>query len=221
MSDNFGSTDEFGSMTDLKLVIGDKKLSSWSMRPWILLKEKNIPFTEISLTLNTPEFHEKIKLYSNAGKVPVLVDDDVKIWDTYGIVEYLAETFPEKNLWPKDKTLRAVARSIVAEMHSGFTDLRKNLPMKIVEKLHGKSFPEEVWKDIQRIESIWKECLHSYKGPFLFGKEFTIADAFYAPVVGRFITYGIELGPEANEYVSKIRNLHSYKEWIEGALKNS
>lgn len=112
-------------MTNLQLVIGDKKLSSWSMRPWILLKEKNIPFIEISLTLNTPEFYEKIKLYSNASKVPVLIDGDIKIWDTNSIVEYLAETFPEKNLWPKDKTLRAIARSIVAEMHSGFSDLRK------------------------------------------------------------------------------------------------
>lgn len=125
MGDNFGSTDEFDRMIDLQLVIGDKKFSSWSMRPWILLKENNIPFTEISLTLNTPEFHEKIRFYSDAGKVPVLVDGDVRIWDTYSIVEYLAETFPEKNLWPKNKTLRAVARSIVAEMHSGFADLRK------------------------------------------------------------------------------------------------
>lgn len=106
------------------------------MRPWILLKENNIPFTEISLTLNTPEFHEKIGFYSDAGKVPVLVVGDVKIWDTYSIVEYLAETFPEKNLWPKNKVLRAVARSIVAEMHSGFTDLRRNLSMNLVEKLH-------------------------------------------------------------------------------------
>ncbi|WP_025181232.1 glutathione S-transferase family protein [Leptospira interrogans serovar Szwajizak] len=207
-------------MTNLQLVIGDKKLSSWSMRPWILLKEKNIPFIEISLTLNTPEFYEKIKLYSNANKVPVLIDGDIKIWDTNSIVEYLAETFPEKNLWPKDKTLRAIARSIVAEMHSGFSDLRKNLPMKIIEKLYGKSFPEEVWKDIQRIESIWKDCLNLYQGPFLFGKEFTIADAFYTPVVGRFITYGIELDSEANKYVSTISDLHSYKEWIEEALKS-
>lgn len=136
------------------------------MRPWILLKENNIPFTEISLTLNTPEFHEKIGFYSDAGKVPVLVVGDVKIWDTYSIVEYLAETFPEKNLWPKNKVLRAVARSIVAEMHSGFTDLRRNLSMNLVEKLHGKTFSEEVWKDIRRIESIWKKCLSSYQGPF-------------------------------------------------------
>ncbi|AVQ11723.1 glutathione S-transferase family protein [Leptospira santarosai] len=208
-------------MTDLQLVIGDKKFSSWSMRPWILLKESNIPFREVSLTLNTPEFHEKIGLYSDAGKVPVLVAGDVGIWDTYSIVEYLAETFPEKNLWPRDKTLRAVARSIVAEMHSGFTDLRKNLSMNLVETLHGKTFSEAVWKDIRRIESIWKKCLNSYRGPFLFGREFTIADAFYAPVVGRFLTYGIETGPEANGYVSKISNLSSYKEWVDGALRNN
>ncbi|ALO26404.1 glutathione S-transferase family protein [Leptospira borgpetersenii] len=208
-------------MIDLQLVIGDKKFSFWSMRPWILLKENNIPFTEISLTLNTPEFHEKIGFYSDAGKVPVLVVGDVKIWDTYSIVEYLAETFPEKNLWPKNKVLRAVARSIVAEMHSGFTDLRRNLSMNLVEKLHGKTFSEEVWKDIRRIESIWKKCLSSYQGPFLFGKEFTIADAFYAPVVGRFITYGIKTGPETSEYISKISDLSSYKEWVNEALKES
>lgn len=206
-------------MADLQLVIGDKKFSSWSLRPWILLKESKIPFTEISLTLNTPEFYEKIKLYSNAGKVPVLIDGDVKVWDTLSIVEYLAETFPEKNLWPKDKAARALARSIAAEMHSGFSDLRKNLSMNIVEKLHGKTFPDEAWKDIRRIESIWKECLTVYKGPFLFGKEFSIADAFYAPVVGRFLTYGISLGPEASGYISQISNLYSYKEWVDGALK--
>ncbi|PJZ57559.1 glutathione S-transferase family protein [Leptospira barantonii] len=206
-------------MADFQLVIGDKKFSSWSLRPWILLKENKIPFTEISLTLNTPEFYEKIKHYSNAGKVPVLIDGDVKIWDTLSIVEYLAETFPEKNLWPKDKAARAFARSVVAEMHSGFSDLRKNLSMNIVEKLHGKTFPDEAWKDIRRIESIWKECLAAYKGPFLFGKEFSIADAFYAPVVGRFLTYGISLGPEASGYISKISNLYSYKEWVDGALK--
>ncbi|RHX77605.1 glutathione S-transferase family protein [Leptospira yasudae] len=208
-------------MADLQLVIGDKKFSSWSLRPWILLKEKNIPFTEISLTLNTPEFYEKIKFYSEAGKVPVLIDGDIKVWDTFSIVEYLAETFPEKNLWPKDKAARAVSRSVVAEMHSGFTDLRKNLSMNLVEKLHGRTFPEEAWKDIRRIEFIWKECLNDSKGPFLFGKEFTIADAFYAPVVGRFLTYGIELGPEATAYISKISNLYSYKEWLDGALKKA
>lgn len=206
-------------MTNLQLVIGDKKFSSWSLRPWILLKESKIPFTEISLTLNTPEFYEKIKHYSNAGKVPVLIDGETKVWDTLSIVEYLAETFPEKNLWPKDKAARAFARSIVAEMHSGFSDLRKNLSMNIVEKLHGKTFPDEAWKDIRRIESIWKECLNVYKGPFLFGKEFSIADAFYAPVVGRFLTYGISVGPEATAYISTISNLYSYKEWVDGALK--
>lgn len=130
-------------MADLQLVIGDKKFSSWSLRPWILLKESKIPFTEISLVLNTPEFFEKIKLFSNAGKVPVLVDGDIKVWDTLSIVEYIAENFPEKNLWPKEKAARAFARSIVAEMHSGFGDLRKNLSMNLAEKLHGRTFPEE------------------------------------------------------------------------------
>ncbi|MBM9576319.1 glutathione S-transferase family protein [Leptospira sp. 201903070] len=206
-------------MADLQLVIGDKKFSSWSLRPWILLKESKIPFTEISLVLNTPEFFEKIKLYSNAGKVPVLVDGNLKVWDTLSIVEYIAETFPEKNLWPKEKAARAFARSIVSEMHSGFTDLRKNLSMNLAEKLHGRSFPEEAWKDIRRIESIWKECLDTFKGPFLFGKQFGIADAFYAPVVGRFLTYGIDLNSTANSYIATISGLYSYKEWMDGALK--
>ncbi len=206
-------------MADLQLVIGDKKFSSWSLRPWILLKESKIPFTEISLVLNTPEFFEKIKLFSNAGKVPVLVDGDIKVWDTLSIVEYIAENFPEKNLWPKEKAARAFARSIVAEMHSGFGDLRKNLSMNLAEKLHGRTFPEEAWKDIRRIESIWKECLNKYKGPFLFGKQFGIADAFYTPVVGRFLTYGIDLDPAANSYIATISSLYSYKEWMDSVLK--
>ncbi|XDD50733.1 glutathione S-transferase family protein [Leptospira sp. WS92.C1] len=206
-------------MEELQLVIGDKKSSSWSLRPWILLKESKILFTEISLVLNTPEFYEKIKLYSNAGKVPVLLHGDTRIWDTLSIVEYIAETFPEKKLWPTDKLQRAFARSIVAEMHSGFTDMRKNLSMNLADTLHGKSFPDEAWRDIRRIESIWKECLSTQKGPFLFGKEFGIADAFYAPVVGRFITYGIELNPTAMTYISTISGLYSYKEWVDAARK--
>ncbi|MDV6237244.1 glutathione S-transferase family protein [Leptospira ellisii] len=209
-------------MAELQLVIGDKKFSSWSFRPWILLKESKIPFVEIQLVLNTPEFYEKIKLYSDSGKVPVLLDGETRIWDSLSICEYLAETFPEKNLWPKDKAARALARSVTAEMHSGFMDLRKNLSMNLADKLHGKTFPQEAWKDIRRIESIWKECLRTHKGPFLFGKEFGIADAFYAPVVGRFITYGIDaLDPAAAAYVATISGLYSYKEWVDGALKKS
>ncbi|TGK36426.1 glutathione S-transferase family protein [Leptospira gomenensis] len=209
-------------MAELQLVIGDKKISSWSLRPWILLKESKIPFVEIQLQLNTPEFYEKIKVYTDSGKVPVLLDGETKIWDSLSISEYLAETFPEKKLWPKDKAARAVARSVVAEMHSGFAELRKNLSMNVTEKFHGKTFPKEVWKDIRRIETIWKECLRTHKGPFLFGKEFGIADAFYAPVVGRFLTYGIEdLDPAASAYVATISGLYSYKEWVDGAKKNS
>ncbi|EIE02320.1 glutathione S-transferase, N-terminal domain protein [Leptospira licerasiae serovar Varillal str. VAR 010] len=204
-------------MSDLKLVIGNKNISSWSFRPWILLTQFGIPFEEISLKLFTPEYAAIIDKYSPSKKVPVLNDGDLRIWDSLSIAEYLAEKYAEKGLWPKDRTARAKARSVTAEMHSGFTGLRSNLSMNFHGRKSDFSVPEDAKKDIDRIQTLWEECLSSYGGPFLFGQNFSIADAFYAPVVSRFITYGVKLGPKASEYVQTISNLPSYKSWGEGA----
>ncbi|TGL63519.1 glutathione S-transferase family protein [Leptospira sarikeiensis] len=204
-------------MSDLKLVIGNKNVSSWSLRPWILLKHFGIPFEEIPLKLFTPEYAQVIDKYSPSGKVPVLHDGNLQIWDSLGISEYLAETFSNKDFWPKDKTARAKARSITAEMHSGFSGLRSNLSMNFVGRKTDYQPPIEAQKDIDRIQEIWEECISSYGGPFLFGKDFSIADAFYTPVVSRFITYGVKLSSKSSGYIQTISNLPAYKVWEDGA----
>lgn len=206
-------------MSDLTLVIGNKNISSWSFRPWILLKQAGIPFQEVSLKLFTPEYASVIAKYSPSGKVPVLHDGDLQVWDTLSISEYLAEKFPNKNLWPKEVKARAKARSAAAEMHSGFTAMRSNMSMNFWGRFPGKELLPEALKDVERISSLWLEFLQEYGGPFLFGKEFSIADAFYSPVVSRFVTYGISLQPKLQDYVNTITSLPAYKEWGEGAQK--
>lgn len=206
-------------MSELTLVIGNKNISSWSFRPWILLKQNGIPFREVPLKLFTPEYAAVIGIHSPSGKVPVLHDEDLQVWDTLSIAEYLAEKFPEKSFWPKDRKARAEARSVVAEMHSGFSALRTHLSMNFWGRFPDKEIPEDALKDIARISSIWSKYLNEYGGPFLFGKEFGIADAFYAPVVSRFITYSPKLDPKASEYLNTVSSLSSYKEWGEGAKK--
>ncbi|EQA45268.1 glutathione S-transferase [Leptospira broomii serovar Hurstbridge str. 5399] len=204
-------------MNDLILVIGNKNLSSWSFRPWILLKQAGVPFREVSLKLFTPEYSSVIEKYSPSKKVPVLHDGDLWIWDSLSISEYIAEKFPQ--LWPKDPSTRAKARSVSAEMHSGFTGLRSNLGMNFTGRIKGKEIPPEALKDIDRIIQIWTENLQSFGGPFLFGKDFTVADAFYAPVVSRFITYDVNLPDLASQYVRTISGLPAYKEWEAEAAK--
>ncbi|PNV74029.1 glutathione S-transferase family protein [Leptospira inadai] len=204
-------------MNDLILVIGNKNLSSWSFRPWILLKQAGIQFQEVSLKLYTPEYASVIDQYSPSRKVPVLQDGDLLVWDSLSISEYIAEKFPQ--LWPGDPSIRAKARSVSAEMHSGFAGLRSNLSMNFTGRIKGKEIPPEAQKDIDRIIQIWTENLQSFGGPFLFGKDFTVADAFYAPVVSRFITYGVTLPDLASRYVRTISELSAYKEWEAGAAK--
>ncbi|TGK07602.1 glutathione S-transferase family protein [Leptospira semungkisensis] len=203
-------------MSELTLVIGNKNISSWSFRPWILLKQSGISFQEIPMKLYTPEYSASIDKYSPSGKVPVLNDSGLQIWDSLSISEYLAEKFPEKELWPKDTAARAQARSIVAEMHSGFSAMRTHLGMNYCGRFN-KEIPADALKDITRVQAIWTHCLESHGGPFLFGKKFGIADAFYTPVVSRFLTYGVELSPKALEYVNTISGLVSYQFWGEGA----
>lgn len=202
----------------MKLVIGNKNYSSWSLRPWLVLTQAGIPFEEIQLRLFTESFAREIAQYSNAGKVPVLVDGDKVVWDSLAIVEYLAERFPEHRLWPEDPVARAYARSICAEMHAGFAALRSQLPMNLSAMLPGKGWNVAVQRDVDRIVQLWAEARERFGagGPFLFG-DFTIADAFYAPVVCRFATYAVQLPEAAKRYADFILALPSLQRWIVAA----
>ncbi|MGH1507196.1 glutathione S-transferase family protein [Ralstonia solanacearum] len=202
----------------MKLVIGNKNYSSWSLRPWLLARQAGIPFEEIRLRLGSEGFAAEIHRYSPAGRVPVLVDGDITVWDSLAICETLAERFPRARLWPEDPKARAHARSICAEMHAGFANLRSQMPMNVTAMLPGLGWNVAVQRDVDRIAQIWTELRQKYaaEGPFLFG-HFTVADAFYAPVVSRFATYGVRLPESAKIYADHILNLPAMQEWIEGA----
>ncbi|MBW4506213.1 MAG: glutathione S-transferase family protein [Scytonematopsis contorta HA4267-MV1] len=203
-------------MSEFTLVIGNKNYSSWSLRPWLLMKQFNLEFNEIRIPLYQPESSAKIYQYSPSGKVPVLIHNQEHIWDSLAICEYLAETFPDLNLYPKDIKARIFARCISAEMHSSFQNLRQNMSMNCRAKLPGKGMAIGVQKDIDRITSIWGECRQKFgaEGNMLFG-EFTIADAMYAPVVLRFMTYGVELDAVSQSYSNAILSLPAIQEWVE------
>mgnify|MGYP003455476233 CR=1 FL=1 len=214
----------------LKLYIGNKNYSSWSMRPWVLLKQAGVPFEEVMVRFDSfdagSNFKNTMASISPTGKVPALVDTsvagDLKIWDTLAIAEYAAEQFPDKPLWPKDKAARAVARSVCAEMHAGFTGLRGNCPMNIEASL--PDIGQIVWRDkpavqadVKRIVELWSELLLKYKGPMLFG-EFSAADAYFAPVCMRFNTYQLPLPQNITDYVGRVTNLPAVQAWIKAAL---
>ena len=205
-------------MSELTLVIGNKNYSSWSLRPWLLLKQAGIAFKEIRLPFGSELFQREIGKYSPSGLVPVLKDGSVTIWDSLAIAEYVAELFLEKNLWPRDRHARATARSVSAEMHSGFVSLRTHMNMNCRGHFPGKGMTPEVQTDIQRIQKIWEECRAQFGsgGDFLFGR-FTIADAMYATVTFRFVTYGVPLSPVAQAYVTTLQALPAMKEWLAAA----
>ncbi|MDZ8031698.1 glutathione S-transferase family protein [Nostoc sp. DedSLP04] len=206
-------------MTQLTLVIGNKNYSSWSLRPWLAMKQFGLEFNEIRIPLyNDPDCSLKIRQYSSSGKVPVLLHDKQTVWDSLAICEYLAETFPTLQWWPEDKAARALARSISAEMHSGFQNLRQNMPMNCRTKYPGKGLEPGVQQDIDRIISIWQESRQKFGagGNFLFGN-FTIADAFFAPVVLRFIAYDVQLDTVSINYVELVLELAAMQEWINAA----
>lgn len=214
----------------LKLYIGNKNYSSWSMRPWVLLTQAGIPFEEVMVRFDSFDagsvFKNTMAKVSPTGKVPALVDTsvagDLKIWDTLAIAEYAAEQFPDKNLWPQDKAARAIARSVCAEMHSGFTGLRTHCGMNIeaslpeIGQLVLRDKPA-VQSDIKRIVELWSELLLKYKGPMLFG-EFSAADAYFAPVCMRFNTYALPLPKNIAAYVERVTNLPAVQAWIKAAL---
>lgn len=183
----------------LKLVIADKNYSSWSMRPWLLMTQAGIPFEEIQVWLREPDTRASIARYSPSGTVPVLIDGDLVVHDSLAICEYLAEQFPEKNLWPRDAKQRARARSISAEMHSSFEGLRGRMPMNIRNRYPGQGMNEAAAADLARLTALWGDCLARSGGPYLFGA-FGIADAMYAPVVFRLQTYGVKTEGAARQY---------------------
>ena len=205
-------------MAQLKIVIGNKKYSSWSLRGWLALKHTGEPFEEILVPLDKPSTREQLLRHSSSGRVPVLIDGDTTVWDSLSICEYLGERFPHRRMWPEDRKARALARSISAEMHSGFQNLRNDLTMKIVESIPTQSFRPEVKEEIRRILSIWTDCRQRFGGskPFLFG-DFGNADAMFAPVVSRFRTYGVTLDGPAAAYADAIWNHPSMQEWVAAA----
>ncbi len=206
-------------MTDLTLTIGDKNLSSWSLRPWFLMTHAGIAFREENIKLDALYSRKELNEKSPSGLVPFLTHGDLTIWDSLAIAEYLNDLFPEKHLWPEDKSVRAIARSIAAEMHSGFSNLRNVWPMVVTREGLRHVTSGGVQKDIDRISDLWTKCRKEFgaEGDFLFGK-FSIADAMYAPVVSRFVTYGpLDLSPEANAYRDMVMALPAMKKWIDGA----
>jgi glutathione S-transferase len=202
----------------LTLVIGNKNYSSWSMRPWVALTAAGIPFTEVRVLLDQPDTATNIARYSAAGRVPVLLAGEMTIWDSLAICEYVAEQFPDKHMWPQDVAARAMARSVVAEMHSGFADLRGAMPMNIKTRLPGRGRTPGAQADIGRICEIWEECLSRFgHHNFLFG-DFSIADAFFAPVVTRFQTYGVALAPALQAYCERVLAHPAVARWVSEAL---
>lgn len=203
----------------MKLVIGNKNYSSWSLRAWLVMRELNLPFDEEKISFNAPNWRSDLRALSSAGRVPVLSDGDLQVWDSLAIVEYLADRFPDAGIWPSDTKARAIARAICAEMHAGFSNLRAYMPMNIEARLPGKGWNVDVQADIDRILQIWSETRAEFgaDGDMLFGR-FCAADAFYAPVVWRFVTHDVSLPPVAAAYANAVRGLVSMKAWEAEAL---
>lgn len=210
----------------LKLYIGNKNYSSWSMRPWVLLKQSNIPFEEVMVRFDSFEAGSRFKAVildvNPTGKVPALVEGDLVVSDTLAIAEYLAEQFPTQQLWPAEKAARARARSVCADMHSGFTALRSHCPMNIEASLADTG--ALLWRDkpalradVARLVALWEELLNAHGGPLLFG-EFCIADAFFAPVCMRLSSYALPVPPSIAAYIARVKALPGVKAWIEEAL---
>src|SRR4051812_22340171 len=204
----------------LTLVIGNKNYSSWSMRPWLALKAGNIAFDEVSIPLYTGDADkQRILKFTGSGKVPALVDGDITVWDSLAIIEYAAERFPHAGLWPEDRARRAQARSISAEMHSGFAALRNECGMNLHRAVGAKPLSDNARADIARIQEIWSDCRARYgkTGPYLFGA-LSAADAMYAPVVHRFRTYAIDVAPAVRDYMAAMSALPAFAEWTSAGL---
>jgi glutathione S-transferase len=202
------------------LVVGNKNYSSWSLRGWLATRAAEVAFDEVLVRLSEPGSKAELLKHSPAGKVPVLKHGERVVWDSLAIVEYLAEIRPDAGLWPADTVARAHARSIAAEMHSGFQALRARMPMNLRKSLPGKGRGRKVTQDIERIRAIWRDCRarHGAQGPFLFG-QFSAADAMYAPVATRFRTYAVELDDVCRDYMDAVLGRADFLEWRAAALE--
>jgi glutathione S-transferase len=207
-------------MAALFLLIGNKNYSSWSLRPWLALKQSGIAFDETLIPLDQKDSKAQILKHSPSGKVPFLRHGKIEIWESLAICEYLAEAYPQAQLWPQDAAARAHARAISSEMHAGFAELRYNLPMDACRELKAKSRAGKVPGDIARVQQIWTDARKRFGagGPFLFGR-FSIADCMFAPVVTRFRTYGVKLEAVPEAYCATIMALPAMVEWIEAAKR--
>jgi glutathione S-transferase len=201
-------------MASLTLVIGNKNYSSWSLRAWLLMKHLGLSFTEVVIPLDTPDTREQIERYGPSGRVPVLRDGELAVWDSLAICEYLAELTGRG--WPAAPAARAVARAVSAEMHSGFTTLRSLWPMNARARNRRTAMTAALAADVERIDEIWNDCRHRFGagGPWLFGAEYTIADAMYAPVVLRFNTYAARVSDSARWYMATVLEDGAMQEWL-------
>jgi glutathione S-transferase len=202
----------------LRLVIGNKNYSSWSLRPWLLLKHFDISFEEIRLDLSSPSFHQQVAPFSPTHKVPVLLSQDGAIWDSLAICEWVSETLLGGGGWPADIRLRALGRCVSAEMHSGFFEIRQQLPLNCRVSMTMSERSGQLQNEMARIEAIWTQCLRQSGGPWLLG-EFSIADCMFAPVALRFKTYGINLDRQAKQYQSLILSHPAIQDWLADAYQ--
>jgi glutathione S-transferase len=204
----------------LTLIIGNKNYSSWSLRAWLAMKVAGVAFDEILIALDEPASRANILKHSPSGRVPCLIDGDLTVWDSLAICEYINETQARGRMWPAQVSSRAQARSVAAEMHSGFAALRAHLPMDVRARHPDRGAAAlarpDVAADVRRVQDIWLECLARSGGPFLYGA-FSIADAFFAPVVTRFVTYGVTLPPALGNYSERVLELPALREWIAAA----
>ena len=202
----------------MKLLIGNRNYSTWSLRPWLVLRHFDIPFEDEVLQLSGEGWRENIAARSPTGKVPVLIDGDLVVYETLAIIEYLAERFPDRNIWPSDRHDRALARAAASEMHAGFSTLRNHAPMNLRASHPGKVDLDAVRKDLKRIEALWGELIGRSGGPYLFGA-FTAADAMYAPLATRLRTYDLPVSDLAGKYVEAIYALPAFQDWLGQALQ--
>lgn len=208
----------------MKLILGNKNYSSWSLRPWIAMKALGIPFDDIVIPfgepIGNPEFKAKVRQYSPAGLLPVLIDGDTHVWETLAIMEYLAEKYPAAGFWPKDGKARSEARVLSCEMHAGFSALRGACPMNLRRPVRTRTLPAEAKANVARLDAMWSDCRARYGGPFLFGA-FCAADAMYAPMATRIHTYGIAMSAASLGYVEAVLALPAFAEWKRAALEES
>jgi glutathione S-transferase len=206
----------------LKLIIGNKNYSSWSMRPWIAMKAAGIPFDETVISLYVEGSEAKIRAHSPAGKVPILIDGEIRVWESLAILEYLAEKFPAVNFWPSDPAARALARAISTEMHAGFVPLRQQCGMNMWRPPGKRDLSDDAKANIARVQALWTDARSRFGagGPFLFGK-FSAADAMYAPIVSRFETYAIDVTAPVAAYMQAMIALPAWAEWRRAALRET